>query len=163
MRVLAGSCTQNSTPFHIFSFFMKTHSVPTSIPFCFTHHSTVCSMPKPTNSGHLIRPHRFSFPAPTSWIFFWMAALSHWGKNCPVFSTNAPATPVIPRKCAHTSVIRWRRYLSLHRISAWNTAVWRPRYRNVHPSTASSAFSRKIFPRSLNSASPVEQAIIKKR
>ena len=26
MRVLAGSCTQNSTPFHIFSFFMKTHS-----------------------------------------------------------------------------------------------------------------------------------------
>lgn len=28
MRVLAGSCTQNSTPFHIFSFFMKTHSVP---------------------------------------------------------------------------------------------------------------------------------------
>ena len=25
MRVLAGSCTQNSTPFHIFSFFMKTH------------------------------------------------------------------------------------------------------------------------------------------
>ena len=27
LRVLAGSCTQNSTPFHIFSFFMKTHSV----------------------------------------------------------------------------------------------------------------------------------------
>lgn len=26
MRVLAGSCTQNSTPFHIFSFFMKTHN-----------------------------------------------------------------------------------------------------------------------------------------
>lgn len=26
LRVLAGSCTQNSTPFHIFSFFMKTHS-----------------------------------------------------------------------------------------------------------------------------------------
>lgn len=26
MRVLAGSCTQNSTPFHIFSFFMKTHT-----------------------------------------------------------------------------------------------------------------------------------------
>ena len=25
MRVLAGSCTQKSTPFHIFSFFMKTH------------------------------------------------------------------------------------------------------------------------------------------
>jgi hypothetical protein len=25
LRVLAGSCTQNSTPFHIFSFFMKTH------------------------------------------------------------------------------------------------------------------------------------------
>ena len=25
-RVLAGSCTQNSTPFHIFSFFMKTHN-----------------------------------------------------------------------------------------------------------------------------------------
>ena len=28
MRVLAGSCTQNSTPFHIFSFFMKTHNCP---------------------------------------------------------------------------------------------------------------------------------------
>ena len=27
LRVLAGSCTQKSTPFHIFSFFMKTHSV----------------------------------------------------------------------------------------------------------------------------------------
>ena len=27
MRVLAGSCTQNSTPFHIFSFFMKTHTL----------------------------------------------------------------------------------------------------------------------------------------
>ena len=26
LRVLAGSCTQNSTPFHIFSFFMKTHT-----------------------------------------------------------------------------------------------------------------------------------------
>lgn len=26
LRVLAGSCTQNSTPFHIFSFFMKTHN-----------------------------------------------------------------------------------------------------------------------------------------
>lgn len=26
MRVLAGSCTQKSTPFHIFSFFMKTHT-----------------------------------------------------------------------------------------------------------------------------------------
>ena len=31
MRVLAGSCTQNSTPFHIFSFFMKTHSQPYEI------------------------------------------------------------------------------------------------------------------------------------
>lgn len=28
LRVLAGSCTQNSTPFHIFSFFMKTHNRP---------------------------------------------------------------------------------------------------------------------------------------
>ena len=27
LRVLAGSCTQKSTPFHIFSFFMKTHIV----------------------------------------------------------------------------------------------------------------------------------------
>ena len=26
LRVLAGSCTQKSTPFHIFSFFMKTHT-----------------------------------------------------------------------------------------------------------------------------------------
>ena len=26
LRVLAGSCTQNSTLFHIFSFFMKTHT-----------------------------------------------------------------------------------------------------------------------------------------
>ena len=48
MRVLAGSCTQNSTPFHIFSFFMKTHNGVTAVEMAelLTHAAFYAGWPK---------------------------------------------------------------------------------------------------------------------